>query len=271
MDPVLERRMSLSKALVEALAGGDVDGVRLLYSGPADINDPFAGHQVDGAFERMVREWGPARVADVKSVEVTHAMTAGRYSGTELTMHLQRNGEPLDFPIVVISEHGDDGAIEKSRIYYRRRVLDEQNHFRDRILDEHDGEFEFHPTIAAYQDALRDGSAEGMLETFTEDAYFDGHGQSLILADGLGMGFYDGKPAIRNAIEQMFDILGEVDPEGGAELEHVNVFFDGTTTCLEFNMIHKNHPTNRVHAGVAFYELGPDGLLKAARVYDEHW
>ena len=57
----------------------------------------------------------------------------------------------------------------------------------------------------------------------------------------------------------------------GAVIEKLNVIADDTTTVLEFNIIHENHPSNRTSAGVAAYELGPDGLIKEARVYDEAW
>ena len=57
----------------------------------------------------------------------------------------------------------------------------------------------------------------------------------------------------------------------GAIIEKLNVIDDGTTTVLEFNIVHANHPQNRTSAGVAAYEMGEDGLIKEARVYDEAW
>ena len=105
------------------------------------------------------------------------------------------------------------------------------------------------------------------MATFGPNFHFDGHGQSKDLDEGLGMGRYD-REEIRAALTQMFHIGGS-----GANLEHLNVIDDGLITVLEFDL-HQGVPEDpqvRAHAGVACYELGDDGLLLEARVYDEAW
>jgi hypothetical protein len=243
--------------------------VRGLYSGKADIDDPFAGHQVDGAFEDLVRNWGPTRHATVRSITVDHSTVSDRFAGIEITLNCDQKGTAVAFPIVVVSELGEGGKFVRTRMYYRRALLDGVQHWRERLLDEPIKKRSYNAALDEYHNALDRGSAQRMLDAFTDDnPYFDGHGGALDLSLGLGMGLYEGKPAMRKAFEQMFGIIEHEGGTGGG-LEHVNAFTDGTTTVVEFTIIHPNHPSNRVHSGVACYELAPDGKLKAARVYDE--
>jgi len=262
-----------SKRLIQHLVRGDVEGVRALYSGPADIDDPFAGHQVDGGFERMVTDWHPVKGAKVTSLEVVHSTAASGFVGTEVDLGLERNGETTTLSIVVVSAIDADSAFTKTRLYYRRANIDGEQHFRDRMLD---GEidFDFDPIIAKYQKALLERRLDDFLSTFAQDGYFDGHGGPEGERDGLvdlrlgkGMGVYRGHDELRQGLGQMFEIADEEGPEG--RLEHVNAFSDGVTTVLEFNILRPDQ--NHVHAGVACYELNGDGLIKAARVYDEAW
>jgi hypothetical protein len=262
-----------SQQLVEGLVSGDLAVVRSLYSGPADIDDPFAGHQVDGAFERMVTTWRPVRGATVESLASTHSTEADGYVGTELELKLRIEGKPRKLSIVAVSEVAADGRFERTRLYYRRANIDGQQHFRDRMLQD-EVHIEFHPTIERYQKALFERNTAEFIATFAEDGYFDGHGGPLDQGDGLvdlslgqGMGLYAGHDELYQGIGQMMELGKAESPKG--RLEHVNAFSDGTTTVLEFNILKPEE--NRIHAGVACYEIGEDGLMEAARVYDEAW
>jgi hypothetical protein len=262
-----------SQQLIEGLVAGDLTLVRSLYSGPADIDDPFAGHQVDGGFERLVTQWRPVQGAAVESLITTHSTEADGHVGTELELRLRINGQPRKLSIVAVSDVGPDGMFERTRLYYRRAHIDGQQHYRDRMLQE-EIQARFDPIIERYQKALLERNTEDFIATFAEDGYFDGHGgpadhtEGLVdLSLGQGMGLYTGHEELYRGIGQMMEI-GQADSPKG-RLEHVSAFSDGTTTVLEFNILRPEE--NHVHAGVACYEIGKDGLLQAARVYDEAW
>jgi len=262
-----------SQQLIEALMVGDLNLVQSLYSGPADIDDPFAGHQVDGAFQSMVTAWRPVQGATVESLTTTHSTEADGHVGTELELRLLIDGKPRRLSIVAVSELAADGRFERTRLYYRRANIDGQQHYRDRMLQD-EVHVQFDPIIERYQKALLERNTEDFLATFSEDGYFDGHGGPLDQADGLvdlslgqGMGLYVGHDELYRGIGQMMEIGKAESPKG--RLEHVNAFSDGTTTVLEFNILRPEE--NRIHAGVACYEVGEDSLMKAARVYDEAW
>ncbi len=268
------RLAQTSQRLIEGLIAGDLPLVRSLYSGPADIDDPFAGHQVHGAFEKMVTSWRPVQGATVESLTMTHSTEADGHVGTELELRLTVDGKPRKLSIVAVSEVAADGQLDRTRLYYRRAHVDGQQHYRDRMLQD-EIEVEFDPVIERYQKALLERNTAEFIATFAEDGYFDGHGGPLDQGDGLvdlslgeGMGRYAGHDELYRGIGQMMDIGRMESPKG--RLEHVNAFTDGITTVLEFNILRPEE--NRVHAGVACYEVTKGGrLMQAARVYDEAW
>jgi hypothetical protein len=273
----LDDKTKMAQALIDGLVKGAPDQVRGLFGGPADIDDPFAGRHIDGGFESMVRNWGPAKLARIQSVTLLHSTVGagGRFCGAEFELMLERNGQPQQLVVVAVIEF-KDGKMLKSRLYYRRARVDGVQHVRNRILDEKQHIEAFLPALARYQQALTAGDANGQADTFSEHGRLDGHGEATDLSLGLGMGIYEGRETIRTLLVQMFGIIDKdagssERGQHGANIEKLNIFSDGRTTIMEFNIIDPNHPTNRVHAGVAAYELGDDGLIKEARVYDEAW
>ena len=263
-----------SQRLIEGLIDGDLALVRSLYSGPVDIDDPFAGHVVEGAFEAMVASWRPVRGATVESLVTTHSTQADGYVGTELELRLLIDGRSRKLSIVAVSEVAADGQLERTRLYYRRANIDLQQHYRDRMLQD-EIDVQFPPIVEKYQQALLERNTQEFIATFAQDGYFDGHGGPVdqgegVLVDlslGQGMGRYVGHDELYRGIGQMMEIGSAESPKG--RLEHVNAFTDGTTTVLEFNILRPEE--NRIHAGVACYEVSADGLMQAARVYDEAW
>ena len=166
----------------------------------------------------------------------------------------------------MVSDHADDGSLLASRIYYRRAIVDGRQHHRRPILDARP--YAMNPVLERYQVALKKGDVDGMISTFGSGFHLDGHGQDKDMSKGMGMGRYD-LAEISDALRQMFGL----NPAGGATLEKLNAVDDGITTVLEFNLYQgvPEDPELRNHAGVAAYEMGPDGLLLEARIYDEAW
>ena len=56
---------------------------------------------------------------------------------------------------------------------------------------------------------------------------------------------------------------------GGIGLEPCAVTDDGLRCALEYNYVRWGSHDLRPQAGICVYERGPDGLLAAARVYDD--
>jgi len=201
----MEDKTRMAQSLIDGLVKGAPDQVRSLFAGPADIDDPFAGRHIDGGFEAMVRNWGPAKLARIQSVAMKHSTigAGGRFCGAEFDLVLDRNGESKLLSVVAVIEF-HDGKMLKSRLYYRRARVDGVQHVRNRILDEKQHIEPFLPALARYQQALTAGDANGQADTFSVDGRLDGHGEATDLSLGLGMGIYEGRETIRKLLIQMF-------------------------------------------------------------------
>ena len=225
------RQADVAGALINGLVAGDVPGVKGLFTGPADIDDPAAGRQIDGGFDRLVTAWAPAHIARVKSVELTHSTTGadGRFAGTEFRLELDKDGTDQDLDVVVISEFNTDGGLVRNRLYYRLARVTGVQHQRPRILGEEPIHLEpFNAVLAEYQRALRKGDPDEQAETFSPDGAFIGHGESQDLRDGVGMGTYVGRENVRAVLHQMFDIGDE---EAGHEGDRARGSRDREAEC----------------------------------------
>jgi len=278
-DPGVRHFADQSLALVRGLAAADEAGVSALYAGHVDIDDPFHGRGVGTSAAHIVREWGPRRHGTVTDVRLEHYTQASKYAGAEIAVDLDLNdGRSITSKMVVVSELDEESArFVRTRIYYRRAWIDGQQHTRLAIKENTHGEFAFNPLIQRYQETLRSGDLDEMVAVFSPDGYLDGHGESRVLAEGRGMGLYEGREDVRYCLKQMFDIEGHGDEQAadavsvGEYIDHRNMFDDGRTTILEFVIVRPNDPDSPEQAGVSAYEIGDDGLLGAARIYDEGW
>ena len=56
---------------------------------------------------------------------------------------------------------------------------------------------------------------------------------------------------------------------GGIGLQHCAITDDGARCVLEYNCVSWGQRADDAQAGLAVYERGADGLLAAARLYDD--
>ncbi|MEE1760857.1 hypothetical protein [Streptomyces sp. SP18BB07] len=278
--PEVKAQADHAVELIAGLAAGDTAKVASLYSGHVDIDDPYDGRGVGDSGLEIVRSWQPARLAEVGEIRLEHYTQADGLGAAELAVDLTKpDGSRVTSKMVVVSELDEKaGRLLRSRLYYRRAWIDGRQHVRLSIKENTIGEITFsNPVIQRYQNALHSGDLAEMAAVFSPDAYLDGHGQSRVLYDKVGMGLYEGRDDVLYCFKQMFDIEGHGDEEAqdhvsvGEIIDRRNVFHDGMTTIMEFCILRPNDPNAPEQAGVAAYELGDDGLLGAARIYDEGW
>ncbi len=109
--------------------------------------------------------------------------------------------------------------------------------------------------VGRYQAALDAGDADAIVSTFAPDGYF---------REPIGPDYmHRGTPELRSFFSICFGA------GGGIGLEHCTVTDDGVRCALEYNCVRWGSYGLLPQAGIAVFERGPDGLLVAARVYDD--
>jgi SnoaL-like domain len=114
-----------------------------------------------------------------------------------------------------------------------------------------------HPgdVIGRHQSALEAGDADAIVATFAPDGYY---------REPIG------PPTVhRGAAELRAFFSSCFSAGGGIGLEHCCVTDDGVRCAVEYNCVRWGSHDLPPQAGIAVFERSPDGLLSAARVYDD--
>jgi hypothetical protein len=109
--------------------------------------------------------------------------------------------------------------------------------------------------VGRYQDALAAGDTEAVVSTFAPDGYFRGP----FGPDDA----YHGTAELHSFYAKCFSA------GGGIGLQQCAMTDDGVRCALEYNCVRWGSHDLPPQAGLGVFERGPDGLLAAARVYDD--
>ncbi len=238
---------------VNALSAGDARSLETTWPGEVVVYDPYAGevrgHKELRDFVRRSKKLLHERHARTETIATT---TAGGRAVVELLTHLEVDGRDVAWPLAVVVETPDDRSAV-FRTYGSVWPVEGHRQVRQAIL----GPSAAVPddVVGKYREALSAGDVERLLATFEPDGY---------LREPIGPGAnHQGPEALRSYFARCFD------GGGGVELEPCVVTDDGVRCALEYNCVRwGNHPLTP-QAGIGIYERGPDGLLAAARIYDD--
>ncbi len=235
-----------------ALNNGDTRALETVWPGEVVIQDPRAGeirgHRQLRHFVSQNESWLAERHARIETVAST---AAGGRAVVELLAHLAGNGRDLAWPIAVVAESPDDRSVV-FRTYCSQWPVDGRRHLRPPVLKP--GQVSAGDVVGRYQAALAAGDAEAIVNTFAPDGYF---------REPIGPHYiHRGTAELRSFFARCFSA-------GGITLQHCTVTDDGVRCALEYNCVRWGSHDLPPQAGIAIYERGPDGLLAAARVYDD--
>ena len=170
----------------------------------------------------------------------------------ELLAHLADDGRELAWPVAVVAESPDDRSVV-FRTYCSQWPVDGRRHVRPPILEP--GHARPGDVVGRYQAALDAGDAEAIVSTFAPDGYF---------REPIGPHYtHRGTAELRSFFTRCFSA------GGGIGLQHCAVTDDGVRCAVEYNCVRWGSHDLPPQAGIGVYERGPDGLLAAARVYDD--
>jgi hypothetical protein len=241
-------------AYLGRLVAGDRKAIAAGFSDQPAIDDPFAG-PVRGAaaLDRFVAErhaWLAARTARLVPGPITRA--AGR-TVVEATLRLRHEGRDVDLPIAVVGEDAPAGRMHALRVYHSFWPLEGKHRVRPPLLPR-DPVAHVSGVVADYQRALAAGDVDAIVATFEPEGYFrEPSGEPWI---------HRGQAGLRKFMAQ---ILGA----GGIGIEHATVTDDGRICAIEFNAVRFGKRPITPQAGLAIYERGATGRLRAARIYDD--
>ena len=236
-----------------ALNEGDAHALETAWPGEVVIHDPRAGevrgHHQLREFVGRNRSWLAERHARTETVAST---VAGGRAVVELLAHLDHDGQDVAWPLAVVAESPDDRSVV-FRTYCSQWPVDGRRHVRPPIL----GPGSAHPgdVVGRYQAALGAGDCDAIVATFAAGGYY---------REPIGPHYAHRGPAeLRSFFTECFSA------GGGIGLQHCVVTDDGVRCALEYNCVRWGRHDLPAQAGIAVYERGPDGLLAAARVYDD--
>ncbi|MDT7710458.1 MAG: hypothetical protein QOG20_6065 [Pseudonocardiales bacterium] len=236
-----------------ALNQGDSHALETTWPGEVVVYDPRAGevrgHKQLRRFVQQNQAWLAERHVRIETVAAT--CVRGR-AVVELLAHLADDGRDLAWPVAVVAEsHGDRSVV--FRTYCSQLPVDGRRHIRAPILKP--GAALPGDVVGDHQAALAAGDTEAIVRTFTPGGYF---------REPLGRHrTHSGTSELRSFFARSFSA------GGGIGLQHCGVTDDGVRCALEYNCVRWGRHDLQPQAGIGVYERGPDGLLAAARVYDD--
>jgi len=246
-DPVGEYLTALNK--------GDPGLLETVWPGEVVIDDPRAGevrgHRQVHRFISHNLSWLAGLHARTETVAAT--CSAGR-AVVELLARVDHDGGELAWPVAVVAESPDNRSVI-FRTYCSQWPVDERQHVRPPVLKP--GHPQPGDVVGRYHAALAAGDVNAAVSAFAPDGYFR-------TAFPFGPGaVHRGPDELRSFFTRCFSA------GGGIGLEYCAVTDDGTRCAVEYNCVRWGSHDLPPQAGLGVYERGPDGLLAAARVYDD--
>jgi len=236
-----------------ALNSGDSRTLETAWPGEVVVYDPRAGeirgHRQLRKFVSSNQSWMAEHHVRIETMAATSAN--GR-AVVELLAHLPRDGQQVAWPVAVVAESPDDLSVV-FRTYCSQWPVDGRRHLRPAILPP--GGAGPGDVVGRYQAALGTGDAEALVRTFEPDGYYrEPIGPHLT---------HRGTAELRSFFTE------RIGARGGIVLEPCEVTDDGVRCALEYNCVRWGDSDLPPQAGLGVYERGPDGLLAAARIYDD--
>jgi ketosteroid isomerase-like protein len=236
-----------------ALREGDPRILEAVWPGEVVIYDPRAGevrgHKQVRAFIGRNLSWLAGLHARAETVAATRS--PGR-AVVELLARLDHGGRELTWPVAVVAESADERSVV-FRTYCSQWPVDERRHLRPPVLGP--GNVRAGDVVDRYLTALAAGDAEAVAGTFAPDGYFRTP---------------FGRSYARSDVDELLSFFARCfGAGGGMVLQQCAVTDDGVRCAVEYNCVRWGIHDLPPQAGLGVYERGSDGLLTAARVYDD--
>ena len=259
----------LSDIYVPVLLDDDEDSVLALahrLGGKATVDDPIFG-RTSGlpALERYVAEvssWLKLHQAKYTKSVFT---TGTDRDVTEGTLVLTFDAKSVELPIAVVAERRRSREVEL-RIYYSTQPIKGTKSVRSPLVP-NDEALTLPPAVTDHIEALKRGDADAIVLGFEAEGK---------LRDARGHA-HDKSSGLREFYAKLFDVAASTPPgvsaaaprRGGVEILKGRASDDGRNCAFEYTVIKMHGRDIAPQAGLAVYERGDSGLIRAVRIYDD--
>jgi hypothetical protein len=238
----LVRRLG-DRATVDDPIFGRTSGMPTLQRYSEEVAAWLQKHQ--GAFERVAFVTGSDR--DV----------------TEGSLVLTFEGRRVTVPVAVVAERRPEREVEL-RLYYSTKPIHGTRAVRSPLLPQND-EVAVPPPVTAHLDALSRADVKGVVASFEAGGTLRDSAGGIHVKEGEGGPLADYYRALFGAQADG----GGGTPGAGLEVLKGARADDGTTCALEYTVVRVHAKDVPPQAGLAVYERGESGLLRAVRVYQD--
>jgi hypothetical protein len=218
------------------------------------VDDPIFGRaHGDPALPRHLGE-ASAWLSKHGATFEKHSFTMGSDRDvTEGVLGLTFDGRSASVPVAIVAERRRDREIEM-RLYYSTKPINGTRAIRSPLLPQ-DDEVGVPPPVEAHLRALARGDVAGLVASFEQGA---------TLRDAQGETHLKDRGQIESFYKALFGGRGAgVDLLKGARAD------DGRTCALEYTVVRVRGRDVPPQAGLAVYERGESGLLRAVRLYED--
>ncbi len=246
----------LSEVYLPELVASRPEPLSLRLGDRATVDDPIFGRTSGMPALRRYLEEVAAWLAKHSASFERVAFTMGPDRDvTEGTLGLTFEGRRVSVPVAIVAERRKEREVEL-RLYYSTRPIKGTHAVRSPLLPQDDS-IAVPPPVAAHLDALRRGDAASMVATYE-----------------VGGTLRDPAGTVRTRDEDGKELLafyGALFRPGGGGIEVLNGARadDGTTCALEYTVVRVHGKGVAPQAGLAVYERGDSGKLRAVRVYED--
>lgn len=244
-------RGSLSAVYLPALVSGESESLARRLGDRATVDDPIFG-RTSGmpALARYLDEIAAWMNKHGAAFDATRYTTGSDRDVTEGTLSLDFDGRRVSLPIAVLVERRREREVE-ARLYYSTRPIRGTHAVRSPLLPQ-DDEIAVPPPVQAHIEAIARGDAAAVVESFESGgAVRDAIGRTHAHAE------------LRAFYESLFARGGGVEVLKGARAD------DGRICALEYTVVRVHGKNVPPQAGLAVYERGESGLLRAVRLYED--
>jgi hypothetical protein len=243
----------LSEVYLPALASAQAEALARRLGDRATVDDPIFG-RTNGmpALGRYLEEVATWLAKHAGAFEQVAFIQGSDRDVTEGTLTLTFEGRRVSVPVAVVAERRPEREVEL-RLYYSTHPISGANAVRSPLLPQ-DDEAPVPPPVSAHLEALAKGNLDGILASFENDG---------TLRDAEGTSYAKEGGALRTHYERLLAGQAGVEVLKGARAD------DGRTCALEYTVVRVHGKPVPPQAGLAVYERGESGLLKAVRVYED--